>query len=104
LTILIPQNDLVDVAFHGSGAVGQGQPGGDGLLVTADAGREGMQLGLVVGLDRGEPAWELLVSGAVGHHLGEAGDVGGQGVDVRAAGADAGQLGVVAGVAAGWAG
>ena len=53
-------------------------------------------MGLVVGFDRGEPAFELLVAGAVGHHLGEAGDVGGQGVDVRAAGADARQLGLLA--------
>jgi NAD(P)H-hydrate repair Nnr-like enzyme with NAD(P)H-hydrate epimerase domain len=46
--------DLVDVALHGAGAVGQGEPGGDGLLVAADAVGEGVQLGLVVGLDAGE--------------------------------------------------
>ena len=32
--------DLVDVSLHGAGVVGQGQPGGDGLLVAPDAGGE----------------------------------------------------------------
>jgi len=32
--------DLVDVSLHGTGVVGQGQPGGDGVLVAADAGGE----------------------------------------------------------------
>jgi len=36
----------------------QGQPCGDGLLVAADAVGEGAQLGLVVGLDPGEPVFE----------------------------------------------
>jgi hypothetical protein len=63
-----------------------------------------VQAGLVVGLDGGEPAGELPLAGAVCHHLGEAGDVGGQGVEVRAAGADAGELGMFAGVQAGRAG
>ena len=55
LTILIPQNDPVDVALDFAGAVGQGEAVGDGLLVGADAGGEGVQVGLVVGFDRGEP-------------------------------------------------
>ena len=32
--------DLVDVSLHGAGVVGQGQAGGDGLLVASDAGGE----------------------------------------------------------------
>ena len=50
--------DLVDVAFHGGGAVGQGEPGGDGVLVAPDAAGEGVQLGLVVGFNAGEPVLE----------------------------------------------
>ena len=100
MTILIPQNDLVDVAFHGAGAVGQGEPGGDGLLVAADAVGEGVQLGLVVGLDPGEPVFECEQALAAGHHLGETADVAGQGVQVRAAGRDGGEPGLVFGVKA----
>lgn len=59
---------------------------------------------LVIGLDRGEPAGEFLLAGTVGHPLDEAGDVGGQDVDVRAAGADPGELGQFTGVQAGRAG
>ena len=44
-----------------------------------------MQFGLVVGLDGGEPVFELLLAAAAGHDLGEAAHVGGQGVEVRAA-------------------
>ena len=43
---------------------------------------------------------QLLLAGAVGHHLGEAGHVGGQGVQVGAARADAGELGPLFGVEA----
>src|SRR6266487_6327405 len=57
----------VDVAFGGAGAVGQGEPGGDGGHVLADPGGEGVQFGLVVGFDALEPAGQLLVSGALGH-------------------------------------
>ena len=65
----------------------------DGLLVVADAGGEGAQVGLaVVGFDGGEPGFQVAVAGPPGHHLGEAGDVPGQGVDVRAAGTDGVEL------------
>jgi hypothetical protein len=90
LTILIPQNDPVHVALDGGGAVGQGEPGGDGVLVAADAVGEGVQFGLVVGLDGGEPGFEFLLAAAAGHDLGEAAHVGGQGVQVRAGVLDAG--------------
>jgi hypothetical protein len=95
LTILIPQNDPGDVAFHGGGAVGQGEPGGNGLLVTADAVGEGAQFGQVVGLDAGEPGFEFLFALAAGHHLGEAAHVGGEGVQVRASFLDIAQLGLL---------
>jgi hypothetical protein len=80
LTDQIPQNEPVDVAFDGAGAVGQGEPGGDGGEVLADPGGEGVQFGLVVGFDAVEPVGELLLCGAFGHHLGEAGQVLGEAV------------------------
>jgi hypothetical protein len=43
--------DPVDVAFGGTGAVGQAQPGGDRGQVVADPGGEGVQFGLVVGVN-----------------------------------------------------
>src|ERR1019366_3206254 len=64
--------DPGDVAFHGAGAVGQGEPGGDGVLVAADAVGEGVQFGLVAGLGGGEPAFQFLLAAAAGHDLGEA--------------------------------
>jgi len=39
--------DPVDVALDRARAVGQGQPGGHGLLIAADAGGDQVQLGLV---------------------------------------------------------
>lgn len=86
--------DLGDVAFEGGGAVGQCQPGGDGLLVEADAPGEGVQVGLVIGFDGGEPVVECEQALAAGHHLGEAADAGGQAVQVRAAVLQAGELGL----------
>src|ERR1039457_7347894 len=84
--------DPGDVAFHGAGAVGQGEPGGDGVLVAADAVGEGVQFGLVVGLGGGEPAFQFLLAAAAGHDLGEAAHVGGQGVQVGAGVLDGGGL------------
>ena len=71
--------DLGDVAFHGGGTVGEGEPGGDGLLVAADAVGEGAQFGQVAGLGPGEPALQFMLALAAGHHLGEASYVPGQG-------------------------
>ena len=98
LTILIPQNEPVDVAFGRSGAVGQGEPGGDGREVLADPGGEGVQFGLVVGFDSFEPAGEVSFAGAAGHHLGEAGHVPGEPVQLGAVRADLGEHLLVAGV------
>jgi hypothetical protein len=63
---------------------------------VADPGGEGAQLGLaVVGLYGVEPGFQVLVAGSPGHHLGEASHMPGEGVDVRAAAADGGQLGLL---------
>ena len=47
----------------------------------------------VVGFHGCEPGLEAAVAGPPGHHLGEAGDMPGEGVGVRALTADGGQLG-----------
>ena len=63
-----------------------------------------MQVGLVVGLDPGQPVFECEQALPAGHHVGEVPDVPGQGVQVRAAGPDRGEPGLVAVVEAGGAG
>jgi hypothetical protein len=88
----------VDVAFGGAGAIRQGEPGGDGVQVVADAGGEGMQFGLVVGFDAHQPAGQVLLPGAFCHHLGEAGHVLGEVVQLRAVAAQVGQEFLLAGV------
>ena len=86
--------DLVHGAFDFAGAVGQGEAVGDGLLIVADAGGEGAQAGVVVGFHGGEPAFQVAVAGSAGHHLGEAGDVPGEGADVGTAVFDGFELGL----------
>jgi len=54
-----------------------------------------MELGLVVGLEPGEPAFECGRALPEGHHLGEVPDVASEGVQVRAAGPDRGEAGLV---------
>jgi hypothetical protein len=73
---------FVDVALHRGGAVGQGQAGGDGLLVAADAAGEGAELGQVAGLGRREPALEFGQALAAGHDLAEGPDEAGEVVQV----------------------
>jgi hypothetical protein len=87
----------VDIAFDFARAVRQGEPGGDGGLVSADADSEGVQLGLIVGFHCGQPVLEIL-PGAVGYHLGETLHVGDETVQVRAAGPDVGELVAFVGV------
>jgi hypothetical protein len=59
--------------------VGLGQAGADGVVVAVQAVGEAVQVGLVVGLDRGDPVVEL-VAAALDKHLGETSDVrGGRG-------------------------
>jgi hypothetical protein len=74
----------VDVAFQRGGIVRQGEVGGDGLLVAADAAGEGAELGQVAGLGPGEPAFEFGLALAQAHDLGEGADVGSEDVQVRA--------------------
>ena len=90
--------DPVDVAFGGAGTVGQGERGGDGGEVLADAGGEGVQFGLVVGFDVFEPGGQVVLPGALGHHFGEAGDVAGEAVELCAVAAQLGEQVLLAGV------
>jgi hypothetical protein len=90
-----------DVAFGGAGAVGLGESAGDGGEVLADAGGEGVQFGLVVGFGTFEPADEFLFAGAFGHHLGEAGHVAGESVQLCAVAAQVGEQLLLAGSRAG---
>src|SRR5712691_3623690 len=77
--------DLVDDALDPARAVGEGEPVEDGFLVAADPVGEGAELGLAVGcLDGCEPGVEVRGAGEAVHHLGERGDVAGEGVDVGA--------------------
>src|SRR6266568_9108699 len=83
----------VDGALDLAGTPGEGEPVDDGLLVVADAGGEGAQVGLaVIGFYDGEPCFQVLAAGPPGHHLGEARDITGQGLDVRAAFGDLAEL------------
>jgi len=61
---------------------GHGEAVEDGLLVAFDAVGEGVQVGLVVGVDGGEPVARRFAVRA-GEDLGELGDVAGARVQVR---------------------
>ena len=61
-------------------------------MVVSDAAGEGVQVGLVIGFDGGEPGVETVAVQA-GEDLGELGDVGGEGVQVRAPVPDLGERG-----------
>jgi hypothetical protein len=65
--------------------VGQGQAVEHGSVVVFEPGGEGVQVGLVIGLDGGDPGIEA-VAMAAGEDLGESGDVTGQGVQVGGSG------------------
>ena len=54
--------------------------GGDGVQVLADPAGGGVQFGLVVSLHALEPAGRVVLTAAVGHHLGEAGHAARQAV------------------------
>ncbi len=73
----------VDIAFDDAGVPVHGEAVEDGLLVAFDAVGEGVQVGLVVGVDGGEPVVEAVAVQA-GEDLGELGDVAGARVRVRA--------------------
>jgi hypothetical protein len=82
LTILIPQNDAVDVSFYAAGTPPEGQPGGDGVLVGAQAGDEGLQCGFAAGGGSGHAPLEVAVA-AFGHEGGEGADVASEGGQFR---------------------
>src|SRR5690242_5981142 len=88
--------DLVDGALGPAGVPVQGEAVDDCLLVVADAGGEGAQACLFAGFDGGGPGFEVAAAGAGGHHLGKCGHVPGERADVRAAGADGLDLGLLA--------
>ena len=66
LTNQIPQNDPVDVPFDGAGVPGQGEPGGNGVLVSAQSDGEGPQRRKSAGIDLRHPLLEK-VSAQVTH-------------------------------------
>ncbi len=70
---IFPDLDLVDGALHCTGVVSQGQPGGDGLDVTAQPDGERAQRRQVVMDDGHPPGQRVLVAGQVLDHAGEAG-------------------------------
>lgn len=66
--------DAIDVAFDLPGTVGQGQPGFDGVEVTAEPGDERKQFGQVIGSDRLHPPFEIATA-TLQHHTCEAADM-----------------------------
>ena len=79
MTNQIPQNDPVDVAFHGPGAVRERKPVADCVVVASQSGDEAVQVGQVGRVDGGHPGIQALTV-AAGEHLGEGGHVGGGGL------------------------
>ncbi len=73
MTILIPQNDAVDVAFDGARAVGDGEPGGDGGPVAAESFGEAAQFADRAVLGLAGPGFEALAA-AVTEHVRELAD------------------------------
>lgn len=87
LTCQIPQNDAVDVAFDGAGAVGEGESVADRVMIGLQTPDEPVQLRQVIRLDRSHPGVEI-VAAEVGEHLRKGGNVGGGGFEMPAAGVD----------------
>ena len=73
------------------------EPGGDGVLVGAQAGGEGLQCGLAAGGRGGHPLLEVAAA-AFGHDGGEGADVAGEGEQLRRGGKEGLQSGLVLGV------
>jgi hypothetical protein len=94
LTILIPQNDAVDVAFDGAGAVGDGEPGADGGPVLAESFGEAAQLADRAGLGLAGPGFQVLAA-AVAEHVRELADQGAGRLELGAAGGDQCERGAV---------
>ena len=79
MTNQIPQNDAVDGAFHGPGAVREREAVADCVVVASQSGDEAVQVGWVVCVDGGHLGVQALPV-AAGEHLGEGGHVGGGGL------------------------
>lgn len=77
--------DPVDVPFNDAGAVEQGQPGGHGVPVAVDAVGEDVQARQGIDVDPAQPVAEP-VAAQVDEHVGEAADMPGGGLQLRAAG------------------
>ena len=73
----------------------QGQPVAYCGVVLADSAGEGVQFRDVVCLDGGQSGVEGVCAGAVGHHLGECGDVVAEPVKLWAGSLDGGERGLL---------
>ena len=80
--------DPVHGALDGSGAVREGEPGDDGVVVVAEVAGEGGERGQGLAVDAVDPGVEALAL-ELGEHAGEVRHVGGEGVELGASGADA---------------
>ncbi|HET6190947.1 MAG TPA: hypothetical protein VFE59_28580 [Trebonia sp.] len=81
----------------GTGTPPERQPGGDCVLVSAQAGNEGLQRGLAAGGGRGHPLLELAAA-PPGHQAGGRADVPGEGGQFGGAGQDSVQAGLAGGI------
>ncbi len=86
--------DAVDVAFDGAGAVGDGEPGGDGGPVLAESFGEAAQLADRAGLGLAGPGFQVLAA-AVAEHVREVADQVAGRFELRAAGGDLRERGAV---------
>jgi hypothetical protein len=92
---VIPQNDAVDMAFDRAGVPGQGEPGGDGVLVAAQPGDKGAQFGLAAGGGVGHPFLQVTVAAPLDYQCGEGCHVRVKGGEFGAGAEDGGELAVV---------
>jgi hypothetical protein len=82
------------VAFDGTGALGDGEPGGDGGPVLAEASAETAQLADRAGLSVAGPCFQALAA-AVAEHVGELADQIAGRFELFAAGGDLREVGTV---------
>ena len=86
--------ESVAVAFDGTGALGDGEPGGDGGPVLAEASAETAQLADRAGLSVAGPCFQTLAA-AVAEHVGELADQIAGRFELFAAGGDLREVGTV---------
>src|SRR5215467_7346930 len=82
-TFVVWHLDAVDAAFDGSGGPGEAEPGGDGIVVSTQAGDEGAGRGLAGGDGAGHPGLGQLAAAAFVHDDGEGADGGGDAGELR---------------------